>query len=78
MFGGLVVSRGDSVNPGLIGAVLGFVLGHVIGSRQRTTICSDPVCGALLQPGDARCARCGGKIAGELAHANDRLDAEER
>lgn len=46
--------------------------------RRRPDHCSDPECGATLQPGAASCPRCGGRLAGVIATADHRLEAEER
>jgi hypothetical protein len=61
----------------LLGALAAAWLGWRVG-RRRPDRCSDSACEAELRPGIAVCPGCGGAIAGTIAHANDRLDADER
>lgn len=51
--------------------------GAVIGKRWRRDVCSDPACEERLAPGVRSCPRCGGEIAGEIAHRDERLEREE-
>lgn len=53
------------------------VAGLVIGNLSRRDLCSDAGCRQRIPPGAETCPYCAGTIAGELAHADDRLDEEE-
>jgi hypothetical protein len=55
----------------------GIVAGGVIGRARRHDVCSDRGCKARLPQNAEVCPRCGGRIAGTIAHENDRLEAEE-
>jgi hypothetical protein len=46
-----------------------------VGTRIEDDRCSG--CSAALAPAAATCGGCGGALRGTIAHANDRLDAEE-
>jgi hypothetical protein len=61
------------VLPAVAGAA-----GLVLGSRRRSDFCADSACAAPLDESMAVCPACGGTIAGEIARADDRLEAEER
>ncbi len=67
--------------PGLA-TFLTFVGSGVVGSAGgwRSTFyeCSDAECQSRVTPEDQHCPRCGGAVVGEIASADDRLDAEER
>lgn len=56
----------------------GTVLGAFIGSRSLHFRCSDPQCARRLDRATRACPGCGGEISGEIAHENERLEAEER
>jgi hypothetical protein len=51
---------------------------RTVGKGRHRDRCSEPDCSALLPPDAERCAGCGGKISGRIAHQNERLDARER
>ncbi len=68
------------VLPAVVGALSGAGLvaaGFVFGARRRRDYCSTLGCAHLLGPDDVVCPGCGGAIVGELAHASERLAAEE-
>jgi hypothetical protein len=58
--------------------VTGSVFGYFLGRGARRDYCSAPNCGARIRLGDERCPKCGGVVAGVIAHAGMRLEAEER
>jgi hypothetical protein len=53
-------------------------IGYLAGRRLRQDVCSDPGCRARISPGVERCEGCGGFIAGRIARASERLEAEEK
>ena len=57
--------------------VLGLVA-VLVGRRFPDIRCSEPKCGTRLRDGDDTCPRCGGRVAGEIGHVQERLEAEER
>lgn len=61
---------------GVAAAVLGG-LGLGIGRFLRDLRCSEPKCQQTLDPDASTCPRCGGTIAGVIAHPKERLAAEE-
>lgn len=76
------------VPAGLVTAVIGpsifnvipigitMVLGLDHGRRKRLYRCA--TCRSFVTPIDTKCRICGGTIAGDIKHPNDRLDAEEK
>gem|GEM_PF-2530009 len=60
----------------LLAACGGALVAGARGARLRADFCSDPNCSEPLAPDDEVC-RCGGWVAGEIGHPNERLDAEE-
>jgi hypothetical protein len=58
--------------------VIAAAVGYLGGRRMRQDVCSDPGCRARISAGAERCEGCGGFIAGRIAHASQRLEAEER
>lgn len=67
--------------PLIPAAVVALGIGLVaalIGSQFRDDQCSEPLCRMRLKADATVCPRCGGTIAGEIAHELDRLEAHER
>ncbi len=58
--------------------VVSSVAGYLGGRRLRHDVCSDASCRAHIPSGVERCERCGGFIAGRIARASERLEAEEK
>lgn len=54
-----------------------FVTGVLIGSLFTERTCSEPRCLAKLPPDAKTCPRCGGTVMGTIAHARERLAAED-
>jgi hypothetical protein len=81
MLGGVVsrMSPDGGLGMGTISvAAVGLGLGGLlIGRLLRDRRCSEPKCGGPLRPGDRVCPRCGGTVAGTIAHPKERLAAEE-
>ncbi len=61
--------------PLAIPTVAGVVMGWLRGRGKRFFRCAS--CRGFVTASDAECTACGGRIAGEIAHANDRLAREE-
>lgn len=55
-----------------------FGAGVFIGRGRRGYVCAEPDCAASIERGNTVCPGCGRSIAGEIPHANDRLEAAER
>ncbi len=55
--------------------VAGIVAGSVYGKRFKRFRCAS--CGSFVARDATECRMCGGRIAGDIARASDRLDAEE-
>ncbi len=68
------VSPLDVVPPVLALGLLAVWVGRKIPDVR----CSEPRCGTRLGPDDGVCPRCGGRVAGEIGHVQERLEAEER
>lgn len=81
MLGGVAtrMSPNQGLGMGMIAAAaIGLgLLGLIIGRLLRDRRCSEPKCGAPLTPDLKTCPRCGGTIAGTIAHPRERLAAEE-
>jgi len=81
MLGGVAsrMSPNQGLGMGMIAAAaIGLgLLGLTIGRLLRDRRCSEPKCGASLAPDARTCPRCGGTIAGTIAHPRERLAAEE-
>lgn len=52
---------------------LGLAVGRMLPDRR----CSEPKCGAALEPDMEVCPRCGGTVMGVIHHPRERLAAEE-
>jgi hypothetical protein len=59
----------------LIPVGVAMVLGAEHGRRKRLYRCA--TCRSFVTPVSTTCAHCGGTIAGDIKHPNDRLEAEE-
>lgn len=55
----------------------GALIGVALGMKRRADACSEPSCGATLPLEATHCPKCGGELRGSIAHANQRLAAEE-
>jgi hypothetical protein len=66
-------------SPALFAAALGggAIIGVMLGMMRRADTCSEPSCGGALPQDAVRCPKCGGTLRGTIAHANQRLAAEE-
>lgn len=73
VIGGLLVPVG-----GAFVFAAGLVAGLVMGRWSRDSRCSEPECNRWLRASDTTCPGCGGRIAGEIAHRDERLAAVER
>jgi hypothetical protein len=58
--------------------LVGLALGVRQGRRTRRDVCSDSSCKTVLDPASTECPKCGGTIMGRIAHADERLEMEER
>jgi hypothetical protein len=81
MLGGLAgMALAAAVQPVLSAALLlllgGSCAGHALGRRRAFFVCSNLQCKALIGA-EAHCPSCQGTVAGDIAHADDRLAAEE-
>ena len=56
---------------------VGGVAGFFAGTSYKYTVCSDPMCEAVIGDGDKTCPGCGARVRGIIARASDRLAAEE-
>ena len=54
--------------------LLGLAVGRLLPDRR----CSEPRCGTPLSSETTTCPRCGGTVAGVIAHPKERLAAEEQ
>lgn len=90
LLGGLFGFIAGCVAVGVIGAanallsgfmifgpvVIGFGVGFMLSDKRPLYRCA--TCESFLEATAAVCPACGGTIAGDIAHRNERLDAEER
>lgn len=53
------------------------VVGYWIRRSFPPTRCSDPDCASRLAPEDERCPGCGGVVAADIDHPDDRLELED-
>ncbi len=58
-------------------AIAPMFAGLAWGRQRRYWLCADPACGRRVPRDAATCPGCGGAVAGELRHADERLAAEE-
>jgi hypothetical protein len=56
--------------------IAGIVAGSVYGNRFKRFRCAS--CGTFMTRDATECSHCGGRIAGDVRHASDRLEAEEQ
>ena len=57
-------------------ALPGLALDIIRGRQKRRYVCSDPSCGATLDPLATHCPTCGGTIRGTIKSRNERLEME--
>jgi len=63
---------------GAVGFFAGAFLGWFGGKQFRSYNCSSSDCGTTLKQDDKACPKCLRRVVGEIHHADDRLEAEER
>jgi len=56
-------------------ALSGVVFGGLAGYLSGKEVCSEPSCRAPLDPGENKCARCKGSIAGDIDRASQHYSA---
>ncbi len=61
-----------------LGIAAGLGGGWAVGRQRSGWVCADPDCEAGLDEPDGTCPGCGRAVAGAIARADDRLDAEDR
>jgi len=79
VLGGIAAAVAPISGAAAVAVVAASVVGvGLLGSRTEHSRCSDRDCEYRLRDEDRVCPRCGGTVGGEIASANERLEALER
>jgi hypothetical protein len=70
-----LAATGVGLPIAIAAAAAGGVFGSIIGRTSKVYRCAS--CEGDLKHGDTTCKACGGHVAGDIAHRNDRLDRED-